>query len=136
MPRKHTPKFLFDFLEVHLSILYFIVIAFTIPQSGSQIRNKLQLPWNQNSFTRAALKKKCNSFSKADSEDGLYLLNITDLPDTKKLGESPFTESWKVSVEVVLIQALQDMLGLILVSQVSGERMSIDYAELTLTESF
>lgn len=58
----------------------------------------------------------------------------TYLPDTKKLGESPFIESWKVKVEVVLSQALQDILGLILVSKVSEESVSLVYAELTFTE--
>lgn len=43
-------------------------------------------------------------------------------------------ESWKVRVEVVLSQALRDILGLILVSKVSEESVSLCYAELTFTE--
>lgn len=37
-------------------------------------------------------------------------------------------------MEVVLSQALQDILGLILVSKVSEESVSLVYAELTFTE--
>lgn len=68
----------FDFLEVYLSTLCFAVIAFTIPPSSARRWNNLQLPWNQNSFTRAVLKEY-NSFSKADSQDDLHLLTIADL---------------------------------------------------------
>lgn len=76
----------FDFLEVYLSTSCFTVIAFTVPQSSARRWNNLQLPWDQNSFTRAACREY-NSFSKADSEDDLRLLTIADLPDPKKLGE-------------------------------------------------
>lgn len=78
-----------------------------------------------------AVPKKQNSFSQADSEDGLCLLSIAGLPDTKNLGGRVHAESLKDRVEVVSTEALSDIFRVSPVSKVSEERVNFGYAELT-----